>query len=98
MSKEPPESKDSQEISEPSARKGNQPAVWEKFLNLLDERLQFGLLERLRRVKSYHIEGSILYIEPSSEIDTAYLKKSAVFIQLGILAKDGCGTEKVEIK
>jgi hypothetical protein len=83
----------------PSSRKGNNPELWDKFLNDLDERLQFGLLEPLRRINSYHFEGnSILIIEPGTQQDFDYLTKPHVSHQLQLLASGSTKIEKIEIK
>jgi hypothetical protein len=82
----------------PTSRKGNDPERWNKFLETLDEKLQLGLLEYLRRVSSYHFEEEILYIEPSSQEDLEYLTKDTVFQQLELLAQDAIKIESVKIK
>lgn len=79
---------------EPSATKGNSPEKWGKLLEELDDKLQLGLLDRLRRVASYHFEGSTLYIEPGSSEDLVYLEKDSVKQQLTIFAS-GTGAEVV---
>lgn len=81
-----------------SATKGNSQELWEKFLNLLDEKLQLGLLEHMRRVSAYHIEDDVLYINPGSEEDLKYLSKDAVFQQLQILAKDTLKVDRVKLR
>jgi hypothetical protein len=77
-----------------SATKGNSPEKWGKLLTELDEKLQLGLLDRLRRVASYHYEGATLYIEPGSTDDLNYLQKDSVKQQLTIFAS-GTGVESV---
>ena len=78
--------------------KGNNPERWEKLLMALDEKLQLGLLDRLRRVKTYNFEDNILTIEPNSADDNEYLSKEPFFHQLEILAKDALGVDGVRIK
>lgn len=78
--------------------KGNNPEAWERLLAELDEKLQFGLLERLRRATSYHFEGDELIIEPGSEEDSQYLAKSPVLQQLQVLAQSTTKVEKVKLK
>ena len=81
-----------------SATKGNNQELWEKFLTSLDEKLQLGLLEHMRRVSAYHFEEGVLYINPGSEDDHKYLSKDAVFQQLQILAIDSLKVDKVKLR
>ncbi len=67
---------------------GNAPTAWAALLELLDERMQLGLLERLRRCKVYHFEGSLLMLEAGNPADRDYLCKTAVQQQLVVFAKD----------
>jgi len=78
--------------------KGNNPALWEKFLADLDEKLQLGLLDRMRRVQAYHFESDILFLEPGSKDDEAYLQKGAQFTQLCLLVQDSTGASEVKFK
>lgn len=80
-----------------TATKGNDPKRWDKLLIELDEKLQLGLLEHMRRVSSYHFEGDVLYVEPGSEEDKEYLKRDATFQQLVFLAQEAVGIEKVKL-
>jgi len=83
----------------PSTKKGNNPELWDKLLSHLDDKLQFGLLDHLRRVTSYHFEEEILYIEPGSDEDTEYLTKDPVLQQLQLMAQDALKVvEKVKLK
>jgi len=81
-----------------TAKKGNNPEKWNKILDILDEKLQLGLLDVLRRVNSYHFEENILYIEPSSEEDGDYLSEPYVLEQLLLLTGDAVKVEKVELR
>ncbi|MEZ4753191.1 MAG: hypothetical protein R3A13_02645 [Bdellovibrionota bacterium] len=81
-----------------SSSKGNNPELWEKLLNTLDERLQLGLLDHLRRVSSYHFEDKLLIIEPLNSNDHEYLTRKAVQQQLETFAKDITKVERLEIK
>ena len=83
---------------EGSANKGNNPDLWSRLLTQLDDKLQFGLLERLRRAASYHFEGEILYIEPGSADDEVYLAKGSVFQQLQVFAQAATNVERVKLK
>jgi hypothetical protein len=82
----------------PASRKGNNPERWEKFLVVLDERLQLGLLSYLQSIASYHFEEETLYIEPSGAKDMSYLSRPAVLQQLELLAKDILDVKEVKIK
>lgn len=82
----------------PSSDRGNDPEKWEALLQTLDEKLQLGLLEHLRRVSAYHLEDDILYIDPGSEEDEEYLKRDSTFQQLQVLATDSIQIDKVKIK
>lgn len=78
--------------------KGNNPETWEKLLNHLDDKLQLGLLDHLKRVAAYHIEDDILLIEAGSKSDEEYLKREGVFQQLTLLAQDAIKIDKVKIR
>ena len=67
---------------------GNNPERWQRLLAALDEKLQLGLLEHLRRVSSYHFEGDLLYLIPCNKAESEYFQKNSVKIQLELLAKD----------
>jgi hypothetical protein len=77
---------------------GNDSEKWEKILSFLDEKLQFGALERLRRVSSYHFESDTLTIEIDNIADFEYLNKATTKTQLQIFANDACGINKIEVK
>ncbi len=81
-----------------SSKRGNNPETWDKILMLLDEKLQLGLLEHLKRVSSYHFEDNTLFIEPGDSKDCEYLKREPVLHQLKILAEDVSGVRTVKIK
>ena len=78
--------------------KGNNPVLWEKFLADLDEKLQLGLLDRMRRIQAYHFESETLFLEPGSVEDEAYLQKGAQFTQLCLLAQDSTGVTEVKFR
>ena len=82
---------------EPSAAKGNFPDKWERLLAELDDKLQLGLLDRLRRVTSYHFEDQTLCIEAGSSQDLEYLQKYSVKQQLTIFAS-GSGVTSVTLQ
>lgn len=85
-------------MSEATSSKGNNSTLWQKLLDELDEKLQFGLLERLRRISSYHFEDDVLFIEPGTAEDEQYLSKSAVFTQLQIFAQGAVKVDKVKLR
>jgi hypothetical protein len=82
---------------EPSAAKGNSSEKWEKLLTELDEKLQLGLLDRLRRVTSYHFEDQTLFIVAGSSQDLEYLQKDSVKQQLAIFAS-GSGVTSITLQ
>ena len=84
-------------MSDASA-KGNNQQLWDKLLVELDEKLQLGLLDKLRRVQGYHFEEQILFIEPASNEDHSYLSKGATLQHLELLAQDATGVREVRIR
>jgi len=80
-----------------SKARGNCPELWERLLGELDEKLQLGLLDRLRRVAAYHFETEILFIDPSSPEDCAYLNKGPTLQQLELFAQDAANVHEVRI-
>lgn len=83
---------------EPTASRGNSPDRWNKLLESLDEKLQLGILDHLRKIKAYHFEEEVLFIEPSTPECEAYLSKDSVIQQLQLLAHDAVQVEKVKVK
>jgi len=81
----------------PSSSKGNNPQLWNKLLEALDDRLQLGLLDQLRRVSSYHFEDQTLTIQAGSEEDNSYLSRPAVAQQLEIFAREATAVERVRL-
>jgi hypothetical protein len=81
----------------------NVPLIeWDKLLTILDDRLQLGLLDRLKRVKEYHVEGNTLVILPGNQEDATYLAKDTVKQQLSLFVEDafsksGCRITHVSI-
>ena len=82
----------------PSAKRGNNPDRWDLLLAALDEKLQLGLLDRLKRINSYHFEAEVLYIEPGDAKDQEYLMRESAVQQLKLLAEDSIKVENVKIK
>ena len=78
--------------------KGNDPILWNKLLEELDEKLQLGLLDKLRRIQGYHFEGETLIIEAGTDDDENYLKRPATLQQLGLYAQDATGVKEVRVK
>ncbi len=83
---------------EPTAARGNSPDRWSKLLQSLDDKLQLGILDHLRKIKSYHFEEDVLFIDPSTPECERYLSKDTVIQQLQLLAHDAVQVEKVKIK
>lgn len=81
-----------------SAQRGNDPERWEKLLTVLDEKLQLGLLDRLKRITSYHFEDDVLYIESGDKPDQEYLTKDSCYQQLKLMAEDVIQVDNVKIK
>ncbi|MBN8549977.1 MAG: hypothetical protein J0M12_11735 [Deltaproteobacteria bacterium] len=82
----------------PSSEKGNNPELWNKLIHELDEKLQLGLLDHLKRIASYHFEDDVLYVEPGTPEDEKYLNKDSALQQLQLLAQVACKVERVKIK
>ena len=80
----------------PSCKRGNNQEGWAKLLAELDEKMQLGLLDRLRRIKSYHFEESTLTIETDNPEDLSYLAKPVTHQQLELFAQEVCKVEKVK--
>lgn len=72
----------------PSALRGNAPERWNRLLEILDERLQFGLLDRLKKVQAYHFEGELLFIEACTPDEERYLMRDSVQQQLALFAEE----------
>ncbi len=81
----------------PSSSKGNNPELWNKLLEALDDRLQLGLLDHLKRVNSYHFEDMTLTLQPGSKEDKVYLAKSAVATQLRLFAEEIVQVDKIKL-
>ncbi len=77
---------------------GNDPARYELLLQLLDEKLQLGLLTPLKRVKGYHFEGKVLFLEPATPADVEYLSKESVQRQLAVYGEDACGVDAIALQ
>lgn len=77
--------------------RGNNPELWERLLAELDEKLQLGLLDRLRRVGAYHFETDILFIDPATADDASYLNKGHTLQQLELYAQDAARIREVRI-
>jgi len=78
--------------------RGNAPDLWAKLITSLDEKLQLGLLTKIRNVAAYHIETNTLFIEPGSVEDEKYFAKDAVIQQLKLFAGDTMNVTEVKIK
>jgi hypothetical protein len=71
---------------------------WQKFLDILDEKLQLGLLTHLRKVQNYSFDNDTLILEIDNQIDLNYFKNEAFLQQLKVLAKDAISVKDVIIK
>lgn len=80
-----------------SCQRGNDSNSWNSILEVLDEKLQLGLLDHLKRITSYHFEDSTLTIEAGNQVDFAYLSRAEMFHQLEIFVKDRCKVDKILI-
>lgn len=78
--------------------KGNDSERWNKLLQVLDEKLQFGLLENLRSSVGYEFDGNTLTVECDETSVRDYLSRSAVLHQLELLAQDAVKVEKIVIR
>ena len=85
-------------MGEDVSSKGNNPEKWEKLLTALDEKMQFGLLTHLQRVRAYHFENDTLFIEAATPEDEKYLGRDAVLQQLVVFAEDATGITAVKLK
>jgi len=84
-------------MSQVSAQ-GNNPELWGKLLAELDEKLQLGLLDRMRRVKAYHFESGILFIELGNAEDEGYFKKGGALQHLELIAQDATGVRELRLR
>ncbi|NCU93383.1 MAG: hypothetical protein EBV54_04505 [Burkholderiaceae bacterium] len=57
-----------------------------------------GLLDRVRRVKAYHFESDILFIEFANEDDEGYFKKGGSLQHLELIAQDATGVRELRIR
>ncbi len=71
---------------------------WQKFLDILDEKLQLGLLNHLRKVQNFSFDNDTLILEIENQIDLNYFKNEAFLQQLKVLAKDAISVKDVIIK
>lgn len=72
--------------------------LWQALLHALDEKLQLGLLDHLKRSDSYAIEGDTLLITPANEKDEQYLRKEETINHLLLIAEDAIGIKAVTIR
>ena len=80
------------------AVKGNNPDLWQKLLAELDEKLQLGLLDRMKRVRAYHFESDTLFIELGNEEDEKYFKNGGSFQHLELIAQDATRVREVRLR
>ncbi len=84
-------------MSQASA-KGNNPELWDRLLAELDDKLQLGLLDRMKRVKAYHFESGILFIELGNAEDEGYFKKGGALQHLELIAQDATGVRELRLR
>jgi hypothetical protein len=77
--------------------KGNNPETWQKLLDSLDDKMQFGLLNALRNCVTYHFEGETLFLE-SNKATTAYLTNQNNLNMLKVYAGSTAGIKNIQIK
>ena len=70
----------------------------EALLDALDEKLQLGLLDHLKRSNSYSIEDDTLFVTPANETDEQYLRKHETIHHLLLIAEDSIGIKAVIIR
>jgi hypothetical protein len=81
-----------------AANKGNNPVLWSKLIEHLDERLQLGLLDKVKKATHYHFEEDTLIVEVGTVQDEQYLTKDVVFQQFTLLAQDATGITNLVIR
>lgn len=82
----------------PSSKKGNNPELWNKLLEVLDDKLQLGLLDHLKGISSYHFEDLTLTIQPEQEKSYEYLSKPPVLQQLEVFTDEACKCTRIVLK
>ena len=75
---------------------GNNPQSWEKLLSVLDDKMQFNLLEHVKKASGYHFESDTLYIEAATPAEAEFLNKSLQ--TLNLFAAEVCKVKEVKIK
>lgn len=78
--------------------KGNNPELWQRLLDSLDEKLQLNLLGHLQKISAYHFEDDVLFIDPGSPEEEEFFRRDSVFQQLQLLAQDAVKVDRVKIK
>ena len=77
--------------------KGNNPVLWQKLLDEIEDKLQLGLLDHLRRVTAYHFEDDLLIIAPSNDSDKEYFERPAILQTLKLFAEKTANVSRVRI-
>ena len=78
--------------------KGNNPVLWQKLLDEVEDKLQLGLLDHLRRVAAYHFEDDLLIIAAGTEQDREYFEKSTTIQTLKLFAEKVAGVACVRVE
>ena len=71
--------------------------MWQKLLDSLDDKMQFGLLNALRATTTYHFEGDSLYLE-ANKATSAYLANHNNLNMLKIYATSAVAVKNISIK
>lgn len=77
--------------------KGNNPVLWQKLLDEVEDKLQLGLLDHLRRVTAYHFEDDLLIIAAGTDQDREYFEKHTTIQTLKLFAEKVAGINRVRI-
>ncbi|HMO02947.1 MAG TPA: hypothetical protein PKD37_07870 [Oligoflexia bacterium] len=77
--------------------RGNNAEAWDLLVQSLDDKLQFALLERIKRVAAYHLEDTTLIIQPGNADDFEYLNTTTILQQLSIFAEAAIGVKEVKL-
>lgn len=72
--------------------------LWQSLLAALDEKLQLGLLNHLKRCDSYDIDHDTLFITPANEADEEYLQREETVQHLLLIAEDSIGSKAIVIR
>lgn len=77
--------------------KGNNPILWQKLLDEVEDKLQLGLLDHLKRVAAYHFEDDLLIIAAANDQDREYFEKGTTIQTLKLFAEKVAQVGRVRI-